>query len=268
MISQTPSSDSALGQATAAPAGSGDYVVSAGECVHSIAFEHGHFWETIWNHPDNSAVKSARKNPSLLLEGDRLTIPPIQPKEMSGSSEAKHRFQGKRVPGKLVLILTRPDEDDRKDEGTDPNAEPNGESSDPEVPDPKPQKPWSGAAWKCIIDDKVSNGTTGSDGKIEITISPAAREGRLIVEGDKPTQKVIVLRLGHLDPADSQRGVMQRLRGLGYEPGSGDPPAASDSAGQAQLRSAIETFQAAHGLDRTGRVDQPTMDKLKEIHGS
>ena len=267
-MSPTSSGNSALAQASSEPVGSGDYVVRAGECIHSIAFDSGHFWETLWNHPDNAAVKSARKNPSLLLEGDRLTVPPIREKQEDCATEARHTFRRKGVPGKLVLILTRPAEDDRRTEGTDPDAQPDGESSDPEAPDPKPQEPWAGAAWQCTIDGVLSSGTTGSDGKIKLTISPSARSGRLIVDMDKPTQRVITWNLGNLDPPDSPSGVMQRLRNLSFQPGTGGPPAAEDAPGQAQLRNAIESFQAAHGLERTGLIDQPTIDKLKEVHGS
>lgn len=267
-MSRASSNTSTPSQASAEPVGSGEYVVRAGECIHSIAFEAGFFWETLWNHADNSEVKSARKNPSLLMEGDRLTVPPLTRGEESCATEAKHKFRRKGVPGKLVLILTRPAAEDQKTEGTDPDAEPTGESEDAESPEPKPQEPWEGAAWECTIDGTLSNGTTGADGKIELIISPAAREGKLVVDADKPTQRVITLNLGGLDPADSASGVMQRLRNLAFEPGVGAVPAPEDAAGQAQLRSAVEAFQAAQSLDTTGQIDQATIDKLKEIHGS
>ncbi|MFA6045492.1 MAG: peptidoglycan-binding domain-containing protein [Phycisphaerales bacterium] len=260
--------DDTLAPASAQPVGTGAYEVGQGECIHSIAFDHGLFWETLWNHPDNSEVKSARESPSLLMVGDKLTVPPLTIKKESRPNEARHKFKRKGVPAKLVLILMRQPEDDRNADGTDPNADPNGASKDPDPVDPKAQEPWADAAWTCTIDGELSTGTTGSDGKIELTISPGARQGKLVIDSDKPTQRVIMLNLGGLEPPDSVKGVMQRLRNLGFAPGSGDPPGEGDAAGVAQLREAIERFQVANELDKTGKLNDATIDKLKEVHGS
>ena len=39
------------------PAGVGSRIVEPGECVASIAADEGYAWETLWNHPDNAALK-------------------------------------------------------------------------------------------------------------------------------------------------------------------------------------------------------------------
>ncbi|MEY2429487.1 MAG: hypothetical protein QOJ40_2372, partial [Verrucomicrobiota bacterium] len=46
-----------------------DYKVKDGDCLSSIAFSKGFFWETLWNHGDNSALKSKRKDPNVLSPG-------------------------------------------------------------------------------------------------------------------------------------------------------------------------------------------------------
>lgn len=253
--------------ARAQPVGRGDYEVSPGECIHSIAFEHGLFWETLWNHPDNADLKGAGRTPSLLMVGDRLTVPPKTEKKETRPNEQRHKFKRKGVPAKLVLILMRPsDEDDRVDEGTPPNRSVDGTSSDPEPVEALPQQPWANAPWTCTIDGALSSGTTGSDGKIELSISPGAKQGRLVIDTDKPTQRVIMLNLGGLEPPDSVKGVMQRLSNLGFEPGGREPP--TDDQGRDALRRAIESFQNANDMSPTGEVDSALIGKLKEVHGS
>ncbi|MBI1189259.1 MAG: hypothetical protein GC200_01070 [Tepidisphaera sp.] len=253
----------------AQPVGSGSYEVGPGDCIHSIAFDHGLFWQTLWNHPDNADVKAARKSPSLLMVGDRLTVPPITIKKENRPNEARHKFKRKGVPAKLVLILMRPAaDDDRIDEGTQPERSVDGNSQDPDPVEAKPQEPWANAPWTCTIDGALFSGTTGSDGKIELSISPGARQGRLVIDTDKPTQRVIMLNLGGLEPPDSVKGAMQRLTNLGFEPGGTEPPGDTDSQGQATLRHAIESFQNANDLAPSGELDQQTVDTLKEVHGS
>ncbi|MFH1075402.1 MAG: hypothetical protein V1753_00935 [Pseudomonadota bacterium] len=52
-----------------------DYIVKQGDCIESIAFKHGLFWETVWNHPNNQQLKQERKNPNILLAGDKVFVP-------------------------------------------------------------------------------------------------------------------------------------------------------------------------------------------------
>src|SRR3954470_16417492 len=93
---------SALPDATG-PLGGGDRVVQAGECLESIAFETGFFWQTLWDHSGNAALKKARRYPTALLPGDRVHIPELEAKEESRPAEARHRFKRKGIPSKLVL---------------------------------------------------------------------------------------------------------------------------------------------------------------------
>ena len=37
-----------------------DYVAKAGDCLTSIAFEHGFDWKTLWNHPNNAKEASVK----------------------------------------------------------------------------------------------------------------------------------------------------------------------------------------------------------------
>lgn len=87
------------------PVGDGEYEVQQGDCVESIAARYGHLWKTIWDHPKNAAVKSERRDPNVLLPGDRLHIPPLRIRELSKGSDSRHSFTRLGVPSKLVLKL-------------------------------------------------------------------------------------------------------------------------------------------------------------------
>jgi hypothetical protein len=80
-----------------------DYIVEQGDCISSVAYERGFFWETLWNHLDNGDLKQQRKDPNLLMEGDAVHIPDLNLKTVSGATEKKHTFKLKGVPAKLRL---------------------------------------------------------------------------------------------------------------------------------------------------------------------
>jgi hypothetical protein len=221
-----PSTDSSAD--SEGPVGQGDYVVRKGECINSIAFDHGHFKDTLWNDSANADLKQTRKNPNILLEGDRLTIPPIRQKEDAGSTEKRHRFRRKGVPCKLRLCLFRED------------------------------RPRANESYRLEIDGAILfSGKTDANGRIEHPLLPNARLGRLIL-GDGSEEYSI--QLGHLDPVEELSGVQARLNNLGFYCGSVDGVYGS------RTKNAIAQFQHAHGLDVDGLPGQETQAKLKEVY--
>src|SRR4051812_15991652 len=66
-----------------------DYTVGENESVHSIAYENGFTWQTLWNHGKNAQLKQKRQDPDTLLAGDILHIPDITLKDVSKGSDAK-----------------------------------------------------------------------------------------------------------------------------------------------------------------------------------
>lgn len=170
-----------------ATVGDGGYVVRPGDCMQSIAYRHGFFWRTLWEHPGNARLRRSRSEPGVLLEGDRVSIPERRRREVSAATERKHRFVRKGVPAKLRLVVEHED------------------------------RPIANTAYRLEIGDEVHEGETDDRGLLEVSIPPDAASGTL--EIDDVTYE---LQLGALDPRDEEVGVQERLANLGFYPGAID----------------------------------------------
>ena len=228
------------------PVGSGDYVVREGDCISLIAKNTGHFWRTIWEDAGNSELKEIRHDPNVLLPGDRVTIPPLRKKQELGETERRHRFVRRGEPAIFRLRLVTAPRRLRREAGK------------PQEPRPRANVPYT-----IYFDGKlVASAVTDAEGKLECPIPGNAREGKLVTEPGTPREKVYPIRLGHVSPITALRGVKARLSNLGLPCNDG-----SDELTD-RLRGALRAFQMRHGLADTGQPDQPTRDKLVEVHGS
>ena len=75
------------------------YKVVQSDCIDSISFNYGFMPDTIWNHPTNAELKQKRQNPNILFPGDVVVIPDKTVKEELGTTEQRHRFRRRSVPG-------------------------------------------------------------------------------------------------------------------------------------------------------------------------
>jgi len=226
-----PPSD-AVAEDETAPVGSGDHVVRSGECVSSIAKGSGHFWETLWEEPGNSELREVRQNPNVLLEGDRVTVPPIEPKQEPGASEQRHRFVRRGEPSLLRLRVLEND------------------------------KPRGNEPYTLEIDGQTTlEGVTDADGNIVLGIPGDAKQGVLTV-GEGAKQLKYSLQLGQTDPVSTTTGVQQRLKNLGFDTGG-----ESGKAGP-RTEAALRAFQEKQGLTVTGQADATTRERLEQVHGS
>ena len=213
------------------PAGSGDYVVSQGECVVSIAAKFGLFWKTIWFHRDNAELRKLRRDPTLLQPGDRLNIPALEPKWEIAATDQTHQFVLCNTPAKLRLRFC---EDGH---------------------------PLENLPYVLEIETVTREGYTDDDGQIEVFIPPEATSG-VITVGEGTDARRYELDLGHLDPEDTISGVQARLHNLGFEPGP------IDGVLGAATRNALIRFQKLYDLPESGELDSATKNKLKELHHS
>jgi len=214
-----------------------DYIVADGECVSSIAFENGFFWQTLWNHPANAALKTLRKNPNVLMTGDVVHIPDLTVKQEPGANETRHQFVLKGVPEFLRLKLL----------------------------DSKHQ-PRANLDYVIVIDGNSRRGQTDGTGELKESIPPNAKSGKLILGQPMPgkphvPRQVINLQLGNLDPVTKVTGLKARLANLGFYKGPLDGNL--DAATQA----AISRFQTKQQLPVTGQPDAATQAQLQQSHG-
>jgi len=183
--------------------------------------------KTIWDHPNNAALKKKRKDPHILFPGDEIFIPDKEEKTVQGATAKLHTFHVKTEPLKLKLLVQ------------DIN-----------------HKPRANAECRLDIDGAVTFEKTGADGTITKVIPKSAKRGTLAL----PDLDVPLL-IGHLDPVEEESGQIARLDNLGYEAGDVDSPDAE------RLKSAIEEFQCDNDLTVDGICGAATQAKLKDVHG-
>ena len=158
-----------------------NHVVQDNDCFSSLGEKYGIPWQTLWNHPQNAALKQKRKNPNVLMAGDVVFIPDKKVKEESGATDKTHKF--KKKTEKVWLRLRLLEED----------------------------KPRKNLKYTLEIGDEKITGTTDGNGKLEQKIRASATEAKLITKED-----IFHLSIGRLDPIDETSGAEQRLRNLGY----------------------------------------------------
>lgn len=242
-----------------------DCHVRNGDCINSIAFNHGFFWQTLWNHDANSVLKALRKNPNILQEGDVVYIPDLTLKQECGPTGTRHRFKLKGVPAKFRLRVLRAPGPPKSTVGPASSSRGRGKDSfleDPEPDPPAKDEPRANVPYILDIEGHSIRGQTDGEGVIECSIPPNARDGRLTVEPGSADELVLRLQLGHLNPSEELSGIKHRLANLGL--GCGD---VSD-APTPELAAALRVFQERHGLPVTGELDAATRDELVEAHGS
>ncbi len=206
--------------------------VQQGECLVSIAESYGFFWETLWNLPANKAIRDTRRDPTVLLPGDVVTIPEKTIKEYVRPTGARHTFRVKNVPAKFNLRLL--------DEGG---------------------KARSGLAFVLLVDGVEITGTTDGDGWVRASIAPTARSGTLkVTEQESGEEESYEVELGHLDPVDTIAGAQARMKQMGAYYG------VVTGTMSLPFVASLKAFQTSQGLTPTGELDASTQAALRETH--
>jgi hypothetical protein len=207
----------------------GRYVdVQQGDTLISLAHAEGfRSWETIYNHPKNAELREKRPGGHQLYPGDRVFIPDKQVKEFTVTTDRRHTFVLRSLKAYVRMIV-----------GDD-------------------QDVYAGCRYVLIIDSTEYEGETDSQGLVEVQIPADSKEGTLKVwppEADEPVTWSV--KLGHLDPIDTEDGVKGRLMNLGFDPGESEE----------DYKNALALFQERYGLSPSGELDEATRSKILEQH--
>jgi hypothetical protein len=208
------------------------YRVRDADTLPSIAAEHRIAdWRTIWEHPDNAALREQRKSPHVLHAGDVVHVPESPPKQVTAQTGQFVRFVLEVPTVKLKLQLK-----DRRGQCV------------------------ASKSFELEVDGRTIPGSTDADGKLEVEIPARAREASLVLELDGERRLTVPLAIGRLDPAEQPSGVRQRLRNLGLLP--------QEDPSDAEVEHALASFQALVALTPSGTPDAATQDELKKEHKS
>ncbi len=211
------------------------HVVQEGEHLAAIAAAHG-FSDprTIFDHPDNAALKAERKDPNILLPGDVLVIPERERREESAPTDTRTSFTTS--TRRLLLRLRVLDVSGNPVEG--------------------PAFLEGGAVMQQ--QDEIR----------EAQIPASKVQDTLSLPKSPPREREIAfpLAIGALDPIRTPSGIRDRLNNLGYFAGF------SAVFETEQFKWAVEEFQCdhqkAHKLKVTGVPDKPTLRALAKEYGS
>jgi hypothetical protein len=209
-----------------------EYIVKQGDCINSIAYEHGFFPGTIWDHPKNASLKQQRIDPNVLYESDVVFIPDKKQQREVVSCDKRSSYKLKGVPARLLLKIY-------DYEG----------------------KVMANALYKLDVDGNIVEGNLNSQGILDISILPSAKKAVLVV-GNKLDAIEFEFKLGYLNPIDTLSGIKARLNDLGFDCGEVN----EESNDITEM--AIRSFQKTYELEPVnGKVDNQLIGKLKEIFG-
>ena len=203
--------------------------VRQGECLETIAAQHGWLARALWDQPENETLKALRKDMHCLLPGDVVNVPARRPRDAPVPAGGVGRFQLAVELPKLRVRL---------------------------VNDVEPRK---GEAYRLEYDDgQVLEGTTDGDGWVEQPLPVSVRTAVLVLRDGAERYELAV---GGLDPAETTSGAQGRMSNLGYYFGRVDGELGPMTA------AALRRFQRARGLEASGALDEATAEALRAEYG-
>jgi hypothetical protein len=204
--------------------------VAQGDTMYTIAAKFGVTdWRTIYDHPDNAALRARRPHAHVLEPGDTVAIPDAElPLKVALDRRTEFVLRG-REQQLLSVTLLHPS-----------------------------FTPMADTEATISVDGARRVVKTDARGVLQAEVPVDARSLTIVVRDDEWE-----LDIGCLNPLRDTRdeghsGCTSRLHNLGYiERGAHD----------GELAEAIRHFQLDHHLPRTGALDAATVSELTDRHG-
>lgn len=237
------------------------HTVRQGECIELLAERSGHTPETIWEHPQNDALRQRRPSLQVLAPGDTVYVPPLRCRTEPVATGSSHRVTVQRPTARLIMRFVIDDEPRANEDytlsyrGHEVTGTTDGDGVlDEPIPFDLPRA-------------TVRFASTGEVPEMWLPEpSPDADDPELEHEGeedpvDEPSalEDVYEFDLRWLDPSAEPTGAQARLHALGFEVGAIDGDAGP------RTTDALRTFQLDSGLDPTGELDERTVDALSNV---
>jgi hypothetical protein len=218
------------------------YVVRSGEYLTAIAHRHGTTVDAIWALPENADLKKRRPNPEILAPFDIVNLPDVKPKWHPISVGSANSFTAT-IPAVTVKVVLKAQD-------------------------------GSPLANKSVTTDPVLGKdplTTDGNGVLTLQVPVKIRQVEALVVDSRLR---FHLRVGNLDPHDTDSGLLSRLRQLGH---LGDESSHAGTRSwlapvtaevqQHAIARGVSTFQAKNGKDVTGVPDDDVRSAVRDEHG-
>lgn len=211
------------------------YVIRQGDYLLKLSHLLGFDADQVWDDGKNAELKANRKDPSMLKPGDIVFIPDEPKKKLRLNAKEANAYVA-RVPRVSVSVALAMD-----------------------------GQPIKGEKYVLEGLGEEVEMTTDADGMIHVEAPVHVRE---VVVRFTSTGRRIKIAIGDLDPADTPSGARMRLSSLGYYSGKVAGAERYVAHDDTALALAVRAFQAASGLEATGKLDHETRDALVQAHGS
>ncbi|AEI65632.1 peptidoglycan-binding domain-containing protein [Corallococcus macrosporus] len=204
-----------------------EHVVQPGEGVDKIALQWGLLPETIWDAPQNGALRARLRRRNQLIPNDTLYIPPREALTFQASTGCHYvlRFNGGLSRLRLRLAVGF--------------------------------EPQDGIPYLLEVPDAPTQQGTTKDGYID-TVVPT-RTTRVTLVLDQGALR-IDLPVDTLLPLTDDRGVQQRLRNLGF------PCESSDGTFDDAAKAVLHRFRSGLSLPHSDVIDDDVRGALYSLH--